>query len=70
LEFYQKAVRLGVDFAFSFTFIASPKEYVLSHDLAASILDLPFYERLTSSEIDKVVAVLCEIDSRARELED
>jgi dTDP-4-amino-4,6-dideoxygalactose transaminase len=69
LEFYQKAVRLGVDFAFSFTFIASPKEYVLSHDLAARILDLPFYERLTSSEIDKVVAVLCELDSRARELE-
>ena len=70
LEFYQKAVRLGVDFAFSFTFIASPKEYVLSHKMASSILDLPFYERLTSSEIDKVVAVLSELDSRARELED
>lgn len=70
LKFYNEAVRLSVDFAFSFTFIASPKNYVLSHDLAASILDLPFYERLTSSEMDKVVAVLLEIDSRASELED
>ncbi len=64
-ELYRKAAKMGVDFAFSFSFIAAPNEYKLSHDLASSILDLPFYERLTLLELEKVVEVLCEIDGHA-----
>ncbi len=67
LDFYRQAIKLGVDFAFSFTFIAAPKEYMLSHRLAASILDLPFYERLAPSELEKVVAVMYELDDRMKE---
>ena len=47
LELYRRAVERGVDFAFSFTFIASPASFERAHSLAASILDLPFYEKLT-----------------------
>lgn len=62
LDFYRKAAHRGVDFAFSFTFIASPPKFTYSHRLAASVLDLPFYERLTDMEVDKVVTVLQELD--------
>jgi dTDP-4-amino-4,6-dideoxygalactose transaminase len=62
LEFYRRAAKLGIDFAFSFTFIASPGNFVRSHRLADSVLDLPFYERLTENEIEKIVAVLRELD--------
>ena len=62
LNFYRKATQLGVDFAFSFTFIESPFDFILSHKLAASVLDIPFYNRLTDKEVKKVVSVLCDID--------
>ena len=62
LAFYRQATRLGVDFAFSFTFIASPPEFVRSHQLATSVLNLPFYDRLTDKEFERVVDVLRELD--------
>ena len=62
LELYRRAVQRGVDFAFSFTFIASPTAFAEAHALAASILDLPFYERLSERELQRVVAVLKSID--------
>jgi len=58
MEFYRQAARRGIDFAFSFTFLGSPAEFVRSHRLAASILDLPFYDRLRDEEMEQVVAVL------------
>jgi dTDP-4-amino-4,6-dideoxygalactose transaminase len=63
LVFYRQAVRRGVDFAFSFTFIASPPELARAHRVAASVLDLPFYNRLSTNEIERVVTVLRELDS-------
>src|SRR5215475_8234295 len=62
LDFYRQAARRGIDFAFSFTFIASPSDFVRSHGLAASVLDLPFYDRLTDDELQQVVAVLHDLD--------
>jgi len=62
MDLYRQATRRGIDFAFSFTFLASPAEFVHSHRLATSILDLPFYERLTAKEMAQVVAVLLELD--------
>lgn len=62
LAFYRRAARAGADFAFSFTFIASPPEFSRSHRLAASVLDLPFYDRLTDRELARIVAVLRDLD--------
>jgi dTDP-4-amino-4,6-dideoxygalactose transaminase len=62
LAFYREAVRRGVDFAFSFTFIAAPPAMRHAHALASSVLDLPFYERLTPREIASTAAVLLEMD--------
>jgi dTDP-4-amino-4,6-dideoxygalactose transaminase len=62
LAFYREAVKRGVDFAFSFTFIAAPPEMRAAHALANSVLDLPFYEGLTGDELDRVVTVLLELD--------
>jgi len=62
MELYRRAVERGVDFAFSFTFIASPAAFRRSHALADSVLDLPFYERLSERELEQVAAVLKRID--------
>lgn len=61
--FYRESCRRGVDMAFSFTFINCPHEMKRARELAGSVLDLPFYSKLTNAEIDKTVRVLKEIDS-------
>ncbi len=62
LAFYRRAVKRGIDFAFSFTFIAAPKEMRRAHRLADTVLDLPYYDRLSPGELERTVAVLREID--------
>ena len=62
LAFYRESVRRGVDYAFSFTFIASPLDFATSHRLAKSVLDLPFYDRLSAAELEHVVNVIRELD--------
>jgi dTDP-4-amino-4,6-dideoxygalactose transaminase len=62
MNFYREATKRGVDFAFSFTFIATPTELVRSHRLADSVLDLPFYDRLSDSELERVVDVMRKLD--------
>jgi dTDP-4-amino-4,6-dideoxygalactose transaminase len=64
LLFYRSAVEKGIDFAFSFTFIVCPLEFERAHRLAASVLDLPFYYKLSEKELDKVISVLRELDSK------
>jgi dTDP-4-amino-4,6-dideoxygalactose transaminase len=63
LSFYRSAVKKGIDFAFSFTFIVCPQRFERAHRLAASVLDLPFYYKLSEREIDQVIAVLRQLDS-------
>ena len=62
MRFYRESVRLGVDYSFSFTFIDSPKDFSISHRLAETVLGLPFYYRLSSSELEHVVEVVKELD--------
>jgi dTDP-4-amino-4,6-dideoxygalactose transaminase len=62
MALYRRAVENGVDFAFSFTFIASPPSFRKAHALADSVLDLPFYDRLTEGELLRVGSVLRHID--------
>ena len=68
MQFYEEAVRRGVDFAFSFTFLASPSSFAISHKLADTILDLPFYDRLSEHEQLRVISVLLSIDKIMREI--
>lgn len=62
LEFYRESVRRGVDFAFSFTFLAAPISFLIAHKTANMVLDLPFYEKLNEKEMSKVVDVIMDID--------
>lgn len=64
LTFYEQAVKRGVDFAFSFTFIAAPDSFKRAKKIADSVLDLPFYLKLKKNEFSKVVSVLKEIDEK------
>lgn len=63
LDFYHRSVEYGVDHAFSFTYIACPVDFALSHRLASEVLDIPFYDRLTVDETRRVVNVLKRIDA-------
>lgn len=63
LKFYRQAAHKGVDFAFSFTFLASPVVFDRAHQTAATVLDLPFYDRLTEAELDQIVKVIKEVDA-------
>jgi dTDP-4-amino-4,6-dideoxygalactose transaminase len=62
LDFYRRAANRGLDFAFSFTFLGCPPEFSKAHSLAAEVLDLPFYPKVTRKEMDTVVTILTEMD--------
>jgi len=62
LDFYRRAVRRGVDFAFSFTFLAEPGKFANADKLADAVLDIPFYFKLSDREIGEVVAALLQVD--------
>ena len=62
LRYYRELLDHGVDCAFSFTFIADPGACDRAAELADSVLDLPYYERLTDSEIAAVVSAVKTID--------
>lgn len=51
LAYYKKAAQRGVDFAFSFTYISSPEKFKRSHNLANSVLDIPYYLKLKKNDI-------------------
>ena len=62
LRYYRQLLDRGVDCAFSFTFIADPGSCNASRRLADSVLDLPYYERLTENEAEEVIAAVRAID--------
>lgn len=62
MDFYEASVRHGVDMAFSFTFIAAPRNFVDDHLIAGQVLDLPFYWKLKPAERDTVIRVCRLID--------
>lgn len=65
LAWYRKANARGVDFAFSFTHLASPPECENAHALAREVLDLPFYDGLEEYELRRTVRVLRNLDRKA-----
>jgi dTDP-4-amino-4,6-dideoxygalactose transaminase len=64
--YYRRAAQRGIDFAFSFTFIVCPEEFINARNLALRILDVPFYSRLTAAERERVVSALMSLDSEVR----
>lgn len=66
LAFYRDATKRGVDFAFSFTFIAAPTRFQAAHALADSVLDLPFFYDLSRDELDTTVETLCALTASPR----
>ncbi len=63
LDYYRRASRRGIDFAFSFTYLASPPAYTGAHRLASSVLNAPYYLKLSDDEIERVGEVLRSIDA-------
>jgi dTDP-4-amino-4,6-dideoxygalactose transaminase len=58
MAFYREATRKGLDFAFSFTYIAAPEHMRKSHSIADAVLDLPFYSKLTDKELAKTISIV------------
>lgn len=61
LSFYRQANQRGLDFAFSFTFIDCPAQMQHAQQLSATVLDLPYYTKLTDAEITQTIRVLKEL---------
>jgi dTDP-4-amino-4,6-dideoxygalactose transaminase len=61
--YYREAASRGVDFAFSFSFLAAAAaETPVAHRIADRIVDLPYYEKLTETDLDMVTHVLSELE--------
>jgi len=64
-SYYREATSRGVDFAFSFSFLAGAAASTpVAHRLASRILDLPYYDKLTEADLNTVTKVLCELEGR------
>lgn len=66
-EFYRECTRRGVDLAFSFTFLATPLNFKQAHQIAAHILNIPFYIDLSEAEIAKVISTTREVADNLKE---
>jgi dTDP-4-amino-4,6-dideoxygalactose transaminase len=55
LSFYRDCVRMGVDLGFSFTHIETPPQYARAHELAGSVLNLPYHLGLGKRAAMKIV---------------
>ncbi len=62
-EYYRRAFEHGIDCAFSFTYLACPPEFRNAQNLAARVLDLPFYVKLRRHEIERMVHMLRKIET-------
>jgi len=64
LQYYRRAARRGIDFAFSFTFLACPRTFERAWRVADSVLDVPFYSKLGLDEVQRVSRVLSDLEKR------
>ena len=53
--FYKECVKNGVDMDFSHCSLGCPDSFETEHQMAASILNLPYYSDLSRKEIEKIV---------------
>jgi dTDP-4-amino-4,6-dideoxygalactose transaminase len=64
LKYYQRATKLGIDFSFSFTFLACPRTFERAWRIADSVLDVPFYSKLEMEEVQQIARVLRNMEKR------
>lgn len=57
ISYYKQAIKRGLDFAFSFTFIPCTN-CSKAQALANSVLDLPYYTKLSDREMKQVISTL------------
>ena len=57
-ELYWYLVRNGIDAGFSFRNIAAPMKYKEEHQIANTVLNLPFYTSLKAEEAEKIVSII------------
>jgi dTDP-4-amino-4,6-dideoxygalactose transaminase len=62
LEYYRRAARQGIDFAFSFTYLACPRTFERAWRIADSVLDVPFYPKLELADVQRVARVLSDLE--------
>lgn len=58
VDFYNYCIKNGVDLNFSFSHISSPDFFLEEHNIAQTILNIPFYYDLRSKEIKHIVKVI------------
>lgn len=57
-EIYLNSLKLGVDMGFSFNHIGAPDTFIVEHNIAKRILNIPFYYNLSDKEVAYVVKVI------------
>lgn len=62
LAYYRRATRRGIDFAFSFTYLACPRSFERDWSIADSVLDLPFYPKLEREDLAHVIRELRDLE--------
>jgi dTDP-4-amino-4,6-dideoxygalactose transaminase len=62
--FYEQLLSRGVDSAFSFTYIARPREVPRASEIASRVLCLPFYPRLPEADADRVIRAVRDVTSK------
>jgi perosamine synthetase len=62
-KFYASSVAGGVDMGFSFSHLAAPLSHRNAQDIAAHVLNVPFDNRLSEAEIQKIVLVFKTLDT-------
>lgn len=55
---YQTCLSNGVDLDFSHSHLICPTSFAKEHEIAGSIVNLPFYYKITDHEVKKIIAVM------------
>lgn len=62
--FYRAGTAQGLDFGFSFSTIEAPASFTRAHELARSVLNVPFSFRLTSREVQSTIDTLLRLNDQ------
>lgn len=57
-EFYKKCVQAGVDLDFSHSHLTCPATFKREYSIAKSVLNLPFYYKLSMREVRRIVKII------------
>lgn len=61
--YYKRGLRLAVDMGFSFSSLATPRGHDAAWAVADKVLNLPFYDRLSPRELERMIAALKRLEN-------